>query len=869
MSLRTRLTWLLASVAGFAAIATFGTIYALRLHVEGAILSVQRAMDEVTWVGRLQLEAREQRLQLREIVGGLREPDEDYRTQRDGFFDALRQAAHFTLRANQGLQADLLEAADRAQYEFDRCLVLAQGGGRDEARELLDGTIEGALLPALDSCLRDARAALDASRNQSVDELVASNTQVLILSLIIAAMGVGLVMAGTALVHRWIIVPIRRLQEATSEFTRGNLGYRLEARLHGELGALGEAMNQMAAGLAEAQTSLQVSEAKHRSLFRNLRDATIICDSGARIVECHDGDTGLLGDASQVRKGRPVSELWPERDEQALDWSALVERVLARGTQVRMADLQLLPEHEGTDTVVDLIAYPVEFGHGRHVAIVLRDVTTRRQAEKALRESERRYRMLFERNLAGVYRTTLDGKMLDCNDSMATMLGYESREELLSRPAADLYFNDIDRQSFLGRLREARVLTNSELRLRRKDGSAIHILENVGLLPDEDGARTIIQGTMVDITDRMQAERALRESESILREAQRLAHVGNWSHDVRTGARAWSDEVFRIAGVERQEVTEELVSRLTHPADHVRLREAFMRSEAGRSNVDIEYRVVRPDGGIREVHDRWVSTFDEDGRPLRRFGTIQDITERKQAEEAVRKSERRYRAIADDLRRLTQRLQTVREDERTRIARELHDELGQVLTALNMDLHWLKGRSWHDSEPTQARIASMCELADSTIQSVRRICSDLRPAILDDLGLVAAIEWQAREFGARTGIRCYLSLPQTPVELLSEQSTEVFRIFQESLTNIARHAHACEARVELRVASGVLLLRVTDDGVGITEKQSTETRSLGLAGIRERALRWGGRVEISGASGRGTAVALHMPIQTRAADPSA
>ena len=802
MSLRTRLTWLLASIAGFAAIATFGTIYALRLHVEGAILSVQRAMDEVTWVGRLQLEAREQRLQLGEVVEGLRRADDEYRTERDGFFDALRQAARFTLRENPELEARLLELADRTEQEFEHCATLSQSGAREDARTLLADTIRGELLPALDSCLHDAHAALDASRTQSVDELVATNTQVLVLSLIIAVLGVGLVVAGTALVHRWIIVPIRQLQKATDEFSHGHLGYRLQSQPPGELGALGEAMNQMAAGLAEAQAGLQTSEAKHRSLFRNLRDATVICDADARIVESHDGDTGLLGAGAQSSRGRSISEVWPEWHELELNWSELVERVLASGEHVRVADLTLRPRGKDADTVVDLIAYPVDFGDARHVAIVLRDFTTRREAEKALRESERRYRLLFERNLAGVYRTTLEGTMVDCNDSMAEMFGYESREELLSQGAADLYFENADREAFLARLHEARVLTNSELRMRRKDGTPIHILENVGLLPDEDGERTLIQGTMVDITDRKQAEGALRESESILREAQRLAHVGNWSHDLTTGKRAWSDEVFRIAGVERQEVTEELVSSLTHPDDQARLHEAFQRSEAGQPNTDMEYRVVRPDGGVRHVHDRWLSTYDVHGRPLRRFGTLQDITERKLAEEAVRKSEQRYRAIADDLRRLTQRLQTVREDERTRIARELHDELGQVLTALNMDLHWLKGRSWHDLEPTQARITSMCELLDSTIQSVRRICADLRPAILDDLGLVAAIDWQARDFETRTRVRCHMSLPPAPLELSGEQATEVFRIFQESLTNIARHARAKEARITLRIASG-------------------------------------------------------------------
>ena len=344
------------------------------------------------------------------------------------------------------------------------------------------------------------------------------------------------------------------------------------------------------------------------------------------------------------------------------------------------------------------------------------------------------YRLVFEHDLIGMYRTTLDGHILDCNDSMAKMLGYASRANLLQHRSTELYDSGGDRELFLKDLRHAGTLTNYELRLRRTDGTPVYILENVSLVPDPHGGPATIQGAMVD------------------------------------------------------------------------------------------------------------------------------ITERKLAEEALRESEGRFRRLAEELRRLTRHMRDVRERERARIARELHDELGQALTALNMDLHWVRERSPSEFDSAQVRVAAMCELVDGTIQALRRICTDLRPTVLDDLGLVAAIEWQAREFESRTGIRCVAALPHTSIDLPKDQATEVFRILQEGLTNIARHAQATKAKVDLRVRSRALILTVSDNGVGITSEQCSAPHALGLLGMRERAIQWSGQVEFRGVPGKGTTVTLRLPL---------
>jgi signal transduction histidine kinase len=216
------------------------------------------------------------------------------------------------------------------------------------------------------------------------------------------------------------------------------------------------------------------------------------------------------------------------------------------------------------------------------------------------------------------------------------------------------------------------------------------------------------------------------------------------------------------------------------------------------------------------------------------------------------------------LRALAARMQTVREDERTRIARELHDELGQALTGLKMDLSWLVKQLSADFTEPAGRIGAMFRLIDDTIQAVRRIAAGLRPVVLEDAGLAGAIRWQTRQFQARTGVRCKLDLPAEQFSMDPDRSTAVFRIFQEAMTNVARHARATNVDIRLRVEAGQLLLSVRDNGLGIPPAALRSPQALGLLGVRERALLLGGRVGINGAAGKGTRVRLSIPLRLQA-----
>lgn len=260
--------------------------------------------------------------------------------------------------------------------------------------------------------------------------------------------------------------------------------------------------------------------------------------------------------------------------------------------------------------------------------------------------------------------------------------------------------------------------------------------------------------------------------------------------------------------------------------------------------------------GVLGAHTLKRRTFSEDD--VNFLTTIANVLsealERKAVEEDLHESREALRALAA-------RLQAVREEERTQLAREIHDEFSGALTALKMDLSFVSTQISSEQAASIEKIESMNRLIDSTLNSVRNVSAQLRPGVLDDLGLVAAIEWQARDFQKRFGIQCELNLVREEPALGGEQSTAIFRILQETLTNVARHAEATKVWVSLKEQSGNGILEIRDNGRGISQEEISSSKSLGLLGIRERALAFGGEFLISGTREQGTSVTLKMPLK--------
>ena len=390
MSLQRRLSYLLAAYAGFTLLAAFGTVYGIQLHVEDALGSFERSVGEAAQLDRLRLDMRERCLELREIVSGGRPAGDSFRTRAEELFSQLEQMAEFSAEVTgEAAGNELRVLTGMLQRECTACLELVAEGRLAEAQVLLEERIENDLRASLELHLAAIKSAADTARNRTLDNVVATNTQVLAFSLLIGVLGATLVTVGTALVRRWVMVPSRRLQQAAREFERGNLGFRVALEQRDELGELARALNAMAHSLAQAQVNLRVSEAKYRSLFENLRDAAIICDGTGRVIACHDGDTGLLGGDEPANPTGRLLEVWSHWRDGTLDWEALIKRVLSEGRQIKVADIHLQrTSEEGDAAWVDLIAYPVEFADSRYVALVLRDVTERHRLEQQTRRTE-------------------------------------------------------------------------------------------------------------------------------------------------------------------------------------------------------------------------------------------------------------------------------------------------------------------------------------------------------------------------------------------------------------------------------------------------------------------------------------------------
>jgi PAS domain S-box-containing protein len=317
--------------------------------------------------------------------------------------------------------------------------------------------------------------------------------------------------------------------------------------------------------------------------------------------------------------------------------------------------------------------------------------------------------------------------------------------------------------------------------------------------------------------------------------------------------RRWLD----YAGLSLEQYVEDPMGPI-HPDDIPRVMETWRAQMAIGGGYENEMRLRRADGEYRWFLVRTEPLRDAQGNVVKWYGTSTDITDRKRAEEQLR-------ITSAQLRALSARLSSAREEEGTRIARELHDQLGSALTSLKWDLEGVSKRcservSQTDYAVLHDRLEEMMSLVDDILGNVRRISSELRPSILDDLGLIATIEWQARQFESRSGIICKVDVLVDNLQLSREQSTAVFRILQEALTNILRHAHATRVNILVDVDDGELILEVRDNGRGITDAQNTGSRSLGLIGMRERAHLLGGRMEITGTAGNGTLLILRVPV---------
>ena len=600
------------------------------------------------------------------------------------------------------------------------------------------------------------------------------------------------------------------------------------------------------------------SEERLRSIVQSTGDAIILMDTRGQVAFWNSGAEKIFGYTAEQMLGQPVTRIIPQRFREAHQRG--VERVAAAGRLTLQADMfELIGlRKDGTE-------FPLEFSLAAWTAKstlfitgIIRDISERRQAETALRDSEERFRAIMNNSPALIFIKDLAGRYLQANRQFE-IISHLSHEDLVGKTDEEVFPPE---QAAVFRDNDRKVLETGEP--MRFEESALH----------DDGLHTSIVvkfplrnaqnrcyalcGIATDITDRKRAEEArqqLAKDRLLLLES---SGEGIYGIDREGRCTFINSAAARMLGYLPDELLGQDMHERIHysftggtasPRAACRIQETLERGKGCKVDDEVYW---RKDGTDFPVE---YSSFPiiEQEQIIGAVVVFLDTTARKRAEQQLTLSH-------DQLRKLTARLESVREEERILIAREIHDELGQALTGVKLDLCLLRDQISEVSPAMMKRLESISTLVDGTIQSVQRIATELRPVVLDQLGLIPAIEWQAHEFQARTGIQCTLDVYLRAITLSHAGSTAMFRIFQEILTNVARHAQASIVHITLQEQAGSLVLDVRDNGRGVTDAELADPHSLGLVGMRERALLLGGETIVTGSPGTGTAVRVRIPL---------
>ncbi len=587
------------------------------------------------------------------------------------------------------------------------------------------------------------------------------------------------------------------------------------------------------------EAALRDSHEAARGVLDACTQPIVLCDLEGRILECNDSAGRAYGMSRRELVGRVAFELYPE--ELIAGRRAAIDEVVRSRKPVVVED-----EHDGQYHRARV--YPLTDGSGsvERVVVYAEDVTEERRAREALVQSRIRLEAAQRIGHLGHWDLDVDQGELTCSDELYRIFGLDpsvpaSLDDFLDRILPE------DRERMIAALRgalESGRRYDVEYRLRRPDGSLRFVFEQGEVTSAKPGARTLA-GTVLDITQLKQAEQSIRDRET------ELSTIIEQNPDgicLIVGGRIsiCNGTLAGLLGFSKDDIEGRALHDLMIPGDRERARaRGRMLLEGGRPEPS-EYTLIRRDGERVPV-EIYGAALEFRGEPAL-ICTLRDVRQRKEAERELAESR-------DVLRALTQHLESVREQERVQVARDLHDELGSILTALKIDLAELRAR---DAPSHPELMEQMHELVDQAIEVGRRVTTRLRPGVLDDLGFAAAADWLGQDLERRTGVRARVTLPDTDPDLPEPVATALFRILQEAVTNVIRHAEADSVDILLEADDVSVSLTVSDDGRGF-DPTVRRRGGFGLLGMEERVRPFRGRLDVRSAPGWGTTIRVSLP----------
>jgi PAS domain S-box-containing protein len=616
------------------------------------------------------------------------------------------------------------------------------------------------------------------------------------------------------------------------------------------------------------------------AIVRSAMDAIITVDRGQRVVLFNAAAEAMFGYRAADVLGTPLERFIPARFHAA--HRAHIEHFARTGETARRMGLQTALRalrSDGTEFPIEASISQVTVGDQLLLTVIMRDVTERVQAEEQLLRAQVELRE-GEQRLEAIVRSAMDA-IITTDSEQRVVLFNAAAERMFGVPAQDALGAPLDRfiptrfrHAHRGHIEHFMRTgeTSRRMGLQRAlwalhaDGTEFPIEASISHATV--GGQRLLTVILRDISERLTAEREIRRSHQEVREGeQRLEAIVLSAMDAIITLdgndriilfNAAAEQLFQVAAPAVVGSTLDRLLPERFRASHQSHIARFRRtgSTSRRMGVQTQLWGLRADGGEFPIEASISQTY-AGGQQLLTV-ILRDVTERVHAETQLQRAHQELRDSAV-------RLQGAREAEQTRIARELHDELGQALTALKMDADLMQSMLPADRPDLLEQVGTMRDLLDFTVATTRRISADLRPLVLDDLGLGAAAEWLMQHVVQRAGLSWTLHVDPACAELEEPYASALFRIMQESLTNITRHAKAQNVAVDLRRIGDEAVLRVADDGIGIDGTQRSKPGSFGIRGIGERVTLLGGSVEINGQPGAGTVVRARVPVNGAAA----